>query len=56
MQGILERGSGVVASSVDFTTGRAELHVAKGWGRYSVYLLYCTSVQILTPEERAVST
>mmetsp|Transcript_7853 Transcript_7853/g.11560 ORF Transcript_7853/g.11560 Transcript_7853/m.11560 type:complete len:94 (-) Transcript_7853:388-669(-) len=36
VKGVLDRSGGVIASSVDFNTGRAEVYVAKGWGNFNM--------------------
>ena len=39
VKGLLERTGGVISSSVDFKTGRADVYVAKGWGFFNVSAL-----------------
>jgi copper chaperone CopZ len=39
VKGLLDRSGGVITSSVDFKTGRADVYVAKGWGFFNISAL-----------------
>lgn len=36
VKGLLDRTGGVITSSVDFKTGRADVYVARGWGFFNI--------------------